>query len=391
MDTKTVTEINEEIKNVVSKNMKQKIFVKGEIANVKKSNGNAYFSLKDENSNINVVFWKIPIEISNGDNVIVDGKIAFYPKQGTYQISANSIEKQGLGDLHKKYNKLKELFESKKYFTKKRQIPDRINKIGILTSTEGAALQDILYVLRDNFVGEIYIKNCLVQGTGCASSVKSGIQYFNNMESPVDILVIARGGGAMEDLMGYSTEDVVKSIYESKIFTISAIGHEIDSMLSDFSADYRAPTPSIAGEVIVKCQKKQYDVISKINEKIEKIKYHITSKINSDMSKLENLKNIYKYLNPESKIDIEIENLEKISKKIQNHILGIINNNFHDIDKLKTKNNLYDVKKNMNRGYVIITDMDDNIIDSIDNCKQNLSEKFKILFADGTMVANIKK
>jgi exodeoxyribonuclease VII large subunit len=360
------------------------------MANVKKAGGNMYFSLKDQISNINAVFWRIDNDnFSNGDIVTVSGKITFYTKQGSYQITASSIEKGGVGDINTKYQKLKDDFEKKMYFSKKRAFPEKIKNIAILTSAEGAALQDILYVLKNNnFVGNVYIKNCLVQGNGCPKSVKDGIEYFNKLQNTTptkfDILVVARGGGSMEDLMGYSSEDVVKAIYESQIFTISAIGHEVDTMLSDFAADFRAPTPSIAGETIIKYQKKENESLSKSYEKIKELEYSILSKISNCESKLNQCANIHKSYNPINFINLEIERVECIKRKIREKIHHNIHDSNHELDKLKIKNNMNNTTKILKNGYTIITDENDNLIETANDFKNKIKEKIglKIMFSD---------
>jgi exodeoxyribonuclease VII large subunit len=393
MDTNnplSVSEINELIKTIAGTYIGGKIYVKGEISNVKKTGGNMYFSLKDDASNINGVFWKIDNNnFNNGDIVIISGKITFYTKQGTYQITANSIEKGGVGDINTKYQKMKDDFEKKMLFSKKRPFPEKIQNIALLTSTEGAALQDIMYVLKNNkFFGNVYIKNCIVQGNNCPKSVKDGIEYFNKLhisnQIKFDILVIARGGGSIEDLMGYSSEEVVKAIYESQIFTISAIGHEIDTMLSDFAADYRAPTPSIAGETIIKYQKKENDFLLKSFEKMKELEYSILSKISFCELRLNQCANIHKSYNPINFINSEIDRIETIKRKIKEKINHNIHDFNHEIDKLKIKNNMNNTKKIMKNGYAIITDENDNLIETANDFKNKIKEKIglKIMFSD---------
>src|SRR3989338_635611 len=353
-----VTELNELIKTVLTNALNTKIYVIGEISNIKKYNKGFYFSLKDENSIVSAVCWNIDSNLyQNGEKVIISGKISCYTKNGIYQLTVNTIEKTGVGELYIKYNQLKKTLEEKSYFSKKRELPSNIKRIGILTSSEGAALQDILYVLKTNhYIGEIYIKNCLVQGPLCSTSVKTGIEYFNQLNKNIlfDALIITRGGGSLEDLMGYSTEDVVETIYKSDIFTISAIGHEIDTMLSDYAADYRAPTPSIAGEIIIKLQKKQYETLYNIQEKIREIGNTIKNQITSYGEKLTNLENIHNAFSPKNIIENETSKLEKISSSIHDRILLNLHNMLSEIDKLKYKNSMHDINKIMKSGYVLI-------------------------------------
>ena len=392
MDTEnalSVSEINELIKTIITENLDQKIYVKGEISNMKRSNGNIYFSLKDEGAMINIVYWRPKFEdYSNGDNVIVSGKVTCFPKQGTYQITVQTIDKSGVGDLQKKYEKLKEMLEAKSYFSKKREFPTQINRIAILTAAGGAALQDILYVLKENrFTGEIYIKNCLVQGTNCPNSVKDGIIYFNTLNThlPIDVLIIARGGGSIEDLMGYSTEEVVRAIYKSDIFTISAIGHEIDKMLSDFAADFRAPTPSIAAETIIKIQKKQFESVKKYYDILSQLEYTIKSKISNYENKITNLFSIHKSFNSENIINNEIRRLESILKNVSDKVSHNMNGCVYEVEKLKNKNNMYNTSKVLKSGYVIITNEQGDLIDTLVEFKKCVKKEavFKIIFKDG--------
>lgn len=379
----SVIELNELIKINLSGSF-DKISVKGEITNIKKSNGNLYFTLKDDMAFISCIYWRCKDDVKNGDLVVIDGKITCFTKQGTYQITVNTITNSGVGDINIKYQQMKDDFEKKSYFTKKRPFPQKINNIGILTSLEGAALQDILYVLNNNnFTGNVYVKNCFVQGVNCPKSVKEGIEYFNKLNN-VDILVIARGGGSVEDLIGYSSEEIVKAIYTSQLFTISAIGHEVDTMLSDFAADYRAPTPSIAGETIIKYQKKESDDILKYHEKIKEISYSIKSKINNYELFIGQLENRYKNLDPVNLINQEIEILSQIQRKIKDKINHNLYEATHEIDKMKIKNNMFNTHNIMNQGYVIITDHDNNLISSVNDFKDKITKiPLKIIFPDG--------
>jgi exodeoxyribonuclease VII large subunit len=338
-------------------------------------------------SNISGVYWRYNGNYDNGDKVVICGKLTFYTKNGTYQISASNIIKSGIGDISVKYQKMKDDFDKKGYFLKKRVFPQKINNVAIITSLEGAALQDILYVLNHNkFCGNVYIKNCLAQGQGCPKSVKEGIEYFNeyNKNVNLDVLIIARGGGSIEDLIGYSSEEVVKAIYQSDIFTISAIGHEIDNMLSDFAADCRAPTPSISAELLIKNKKEEFDNILKKEEKLKELKYNILSKIQNHFSQLEKMQNVCNLKNPINIIDGEIDKFDTIKKKLRDKISFNLRDDLYEIEKYKMKNNNYNIKKNMKNGYVVIVDENDNLINTkieFENKKQE--GKMKIVFKDG--------
>jgi exodeoxyribonuclease VII large subunit len=261
-----------------------------------------------------------------------------------------------------------------------------------LTSTEGAALQDILYVLKKNyFCGEVLIKNCSVQGMHCPKSVSEGINYFNKIHEKkyVDVLIIARGGGSFEDLIGYSSKEIVKSIYKSNIYIISAIGHEVDNMLSDFSANLRAPTPSIAGELLSASKKKEIDLISTGKDNLAIIKMKINNILSSYKEKINSSKKILNAFNPTSFINLEKDKLLKIKINIFNKIKSNLFNIITKIEKYTAKNNSYSPNKIFENGYVAIVDKNNNLINKLDNFKQ--CKKLKIIFIDGEFELNINK
>jgi len=255
-DILTITELNIILKDKVNK-IGQKIKVKGELSGFRGKYGNTvYASLKDDKSSINIIRFNAIEDIKNGDKLIVNGNIDFYAKTGDIKLICNKIEIEGEGELLKKLDILKKKFEEKGYFENKKSIPF-VKNIGIVTSKDGAALQDILFVLNSNkFDGKVYIKNSPVQGNDCPKGICNGIKFFNTFlteeNSKVDLIMITRGGGGIDDLMGFSDKTVIEEIHNSDIFVMSAIGHEIDWMLSDYVADIRAPTPSIGADIICK-------------------------------------------------------------------------------------------------------------------------------------------
>lgn len=385
----SVTELNTLIKNIITDLFKNPISIQGEISNIKLANDNLFLTLKDSTSSINIIQWKYgkKVNLKNGDMVNIDGRLTCYSKNGTYNITASNIEKQGVGDIHLEYEKLRLKYNKLGYFdtNKKKKISQKITKIGILTAPEGAALQDVLYVLMKNkFMGKIIIKRCIVQGISCPSSVVEGISYLNQWKDStdganLDIILITRGGGSFEDLMGYSDKLVIEAIYKSKIYTISAIGHEIDFMLSDFVADYRAPTPSVAGEIISEYQMKRIDNYNSAKTYFDEyLILQINQTINYLNLKLHNIKNTCPDIS--TKINNQIEN----NNKIKNDMFQILNNKItqHN-DKLKVLNNdisKYDIDNMLSNGYVVLT-RNNSIIDSIKTIKAG--QKLKLRLRDG--------
>jgi exodeoxyribonuclease VII large subunit len=387
----SVSDINALVKKILSESLNMTIYVEGEISGLKLSNGNLFFHLKDNNSIISAVFWRIgKCNYTDGDKVKVKAKLSPLVNHGTYKLTVYSIEKDGIGDFHIKYEQLKNKLNDTQYFSKKRKLPSKINRIGILTALEGAALQDIKYVLENNnYIGEIYIKNCIVQGNQCPKSVKEGIQYFNKLskKTPIDILIIGRGGGSFEDLMGYSTEEVVKAIYDSDIFTISAVGHEVDTMLSDLAADFRAPTPSIAGETIIKLQRKQFENIYNQYENLKHLEHMIQSEIFNYENKLENLKCIHESFNPENIINNTIYKYQNILREVHDNIVHEIHDNYHELEKIKNSNNMFDTSKILKSGYTVVTNDKGDLIETAEQFKKSLrnNEQLQITFRDQTV------
>lgn len=395
----TVTELNNLVKDTLTNTFTTGIKLKGEISNIKTSGVNTYLTLKDEKSSINVVAWNSKFDnLKNGDDVIASGKLTCFTKSGSYQLTAIKIDRIGEGLLHETYEKNKKSFEKKGYFSKSQNIvplPKQINRLAILTASEGAALQDILYVLKSNsFCGEILVKNCSVQGTQCPKSVSDGIEYFNELhkKKQIDALIIARGGGSFEDLIGYSSKEIVKAIHKTNIYTISAIGHEIDNMLSDFSANVRVPTPSVAGEIISSSKKKEREIMKSNIENMFRLKHHIKNVLISYVQKLEVSKKMLDSINPISFINNETDKLLRTKLYIQNKVLTNINNLTGTIEKYKIKNDSYDPSKIFENGYVAIVDENNNLINRSSEFQDKIrsKQKLKIVFVDGEFDLPIK-
>jgi exodeoxyribonuclease VII large subunit len=323
--------------------------IKGELHNYSKRNQNIFAAIKDKTSSIDIILWNSSEDYNNGDEVEIIGKINFFKKTSKINIQVITIKKLGIGNEFKIYEKLKLEFKELGYFDRKKLLPSTINSIGIVTSKDGAALQDVLYVLKNGgYNGNIIIKDCLVQGVNAPNSIKEAIHSFNEDSNIVDILLITRGGGSLEDLMSFSSKEVVKAIYDCNIFTISAVGHEVDSMLSDFVADLRAPTPSIGAQIILNEYKKKFLIYKDAEQVLSKILFELKSRINivkKQFPKKEDLidniiKSRLKVIYDEIRIRFKMlkNNFEKIKNKIINNDITIINpetgNKVKDIDEL---------------------------------------------------------
>lgn len=344
----TVKEFVSEISSTLYSEFNKTVKIRGEISNYKMMGKNIYFSLKNDDSVLNIVVWNysniIKQKFKTGDDVVVTGKLMVFKKNSSYQLSASDISKMGIGDLHSNFIKLKERYQKKGYFDNKKQMP-LINNICIITAKGSAAMEDLLYVLNNGgYKGKVSIKNSLMQGNDCPSSVKNAIKMVDKMN--FDAIIISRGGGSFEDLNGFNHPMVIKAIYNANTYIISAIGHEIDFMLSDFAADLRAPTPSIAGEIICTQYKNQYQVhIDNHIESLNNVKLMISDKINkilNDVEKFKLFSPINVITNHQKDLDNQLNNIKlKMLQYFEQHKSPNICNLFNvtdniEIDSLKS-------------------------------------------------------
>ena len=268
--TLSVSEVNNYFKRIVDNDfILNNLSVKGEISNLKyHSSGHIYFSLKDKSGKINCVMFKNRAETLNfileeGMSVITRARASVYTPSGSFQLYCDEIEEEGLGQLYINFERLKEKLDKEGYFSEenKKPIPTMPGRIGIVTSATGAAVRDIINVTRRrNRLVDIVIYPAQVQGIGAYKDVIKGIKYFNKNKS-VDVIIIGRGGGSIEDLWNFNEEELAMEIFKSKIPIISAVGHEVDFTISDFVADVRAATPSQGAEIAVSLEKDIYNYI----------------------------------------------------------------------------------------------------------------------------------
>lgn len=254
----SVAELTRRIKGVLEGEFTD-VAVQGEISNFKRhTSGHLYFTLKDESSQIQVVMWRnraaaLFFTPQDGMKVVVRGRIAVYEVRGIYQIDAAALQPLGTGELQLAFERLKQKLNAEGLFdpSHKKAIPHFPARIGIVTSPTGAALHDIINIIGRRFPAvELILNPVKVQGTGAASEIADAIRDFNEY-GKIDVMIVGRGGGSLEDLWAFNEEEVARAIYASKLPVISAVGHEIDYTIADFVADLRAPTPSAAAEMVV--------------------------------------------------------------------------------------------------------------------------------------------
>ena len=390
------------------------VFLKGEISNFKAhTRGHLYFTIKDETSRINAVMFysqasKISFTPEDGMKVLVTGRISVYEATGGYQIYVDDMIQDGVGNLYIEYEKLKKKLASEGLFdaSKKKKIPKFPETIGIITAPTGAAIKDILSTIRRRWpITKTILFPSLVQGASAAPEIVKQIKKAQ--EYDLDVLIVGRGGGSIEDLWCFNDEEVARAIYECKIPVISAVGHEIDFTIADYVADLRAPTPTGAAEMAVANQTDFYNYMRQINLRLNK---SMQNYIKNNRERLDTLKNSYILKNPismyqikEQKFDTLYEKLCLVMKNlIQNektslqnkidkipiltkHLLERNQNQYVSLlNKLEILNPLLTIK----RGYSI-TKKDDKVITSVKDLKKN--DTLQIQLQDGSVLADVEK
>ena len=324
----TVSELNSSIKNIMENNFNL-IKVRGEISQTNKhSSGHIYFTLKDGNSLISSICWRstvprLNIKIEDGISVIVKGRITTYELQSKYQIIIDQVDYEGEGALLKLLEQRKKKLSLLGYFDNKNKklIPKFPSRIGVITSETGAVIKDIIHRVSERFPLELVLYPANVQGEKSLKDLIDGINYFNNTLSTPDLIIIARGGGSLEDLMSFNEEELVKKISESKIPIISAVGHETDFTLCDLAADLRAPTPTAAAEIAVPERK---DLFFKINSSYTLMSNILLKKIGEKKLNLEVFTN--KFPNIINLINNKYQNLDYFEEKIKDSLNIILKN-----------------------------------------------------------------
>ncbi len=327
MNIHSVTDLTRYVKNMIERDgVLRNIAVRGEISNFKRyASGHCYFTLKDSASALKCVMFKAAADKlafmpKDGMALVAIGRIAVYERDGVYQLYVEQLEVEGVGALHAKLEELKNKLYAEGLFDEahKKRLPKFVKTIGVVTSETGAVIRDILRVSkRRNKNTQIILYPSLVQGEGAAENIAEGIKFFNK-KYPVDVLIVGRGGGSIEDLWAFNEETVVRAIYESKIPVISAVGHEVDVTLSDFVADKRAATPSQAAEIAV-CD--AAEVCRYIENLMTRLKNSAMNSIKQKEAKLQRLKNSAVFTRPkemllsrEQRLDAALERLNRVAK-----------------------------------------------------------------------------
>ena len=387
----SVSEITSLTKNILEENF-ERVRIRGEVSKIKENKGHLYFSLKDENFVLNAICWSSAVPLlqvfpEEGMEVVAEGKITTYAKSSisSYQIKVDQIELQGEGALLKLIEQRKKKLQAEGYFNEehKKPIPFIPDKIGIITSPTGAVIMDIINRVKDRYPTHLLIYPISVQGNKSAGEIIQGIEFFNKKIN-VDTIIIARGGGGVEDLISFNDENVVKAAFASKIPIISAIGHETDFTLLDFVADYRASTPTAAAEKAVPEK-------NNLIEKISALQKQLISGFNLFLKEKD--KNIYqlvKSLNINNLKNLIREKKEKI-KSFDKSLVNLLKNKFKyfqlNLNSIFSRLNSLDTNRILKRGFSIVRDLNNNIIYKKDHANKN--NDIVIELSDGKIKAKI--
>ena len=315
-----VSELTSSIKAVLEDSFSN-IWVEGEISNfTAHASGHFYFTLKDDKSELKCAFFrsdneKLRFQIKDGMHAICFGIVGVYEKRGQYQLYVSEVEQKGVGALQLAFEQLKERLFKEGLFEESHKKPAPVlpDRIGIVTSPTGAAIRDMLHVLKKRFANvEIIINPVKVQGEGAKEDIANAIQEFNRLNN-VDVIIIGRGGGSLEDLWAFNEELVARAIYNSRIPIISAVGHEIDWTISDFVADLRAPTPSVAAELVIA---KKSELVEKLDDFEKRLRDYPLNIVNEYAQRLDEIEKDLA-LRCRHYLELKEENFKLLAEKIE--------------------------------------------------------------------------
>ena len=382
----TVSQANQYIKNMFNQDfLLNNISVRGEVSNCKyHSSGHIYFSIKDRNGLLSCVMFAgkkrgLDFKMEEGNKVIVSGNINVYERDGKYQLYADKIEKEGTGDLYKRFIELKNELEEMGMFSDeyKKEIPKYSMNIGIVTASTGAAIQDIINISkRRNPYIKLVLYPAKVQGDGAADTIVNGIRCLDSKN--LDVIIVGRGGGSIEDLWAFNEEKVARAIFECNTPVISAVGHETDYTIADYVADMRAPTPSAAAELVVFEYNK---LCEKISSYEENMRYRIDIKIRNYRNTVNDLLWKLNKMSPANNIQSKRQRLADLEIRLYDSINRKTSERRHQLELLTERLNGLSPLNKLSGGYAYISDDKNKPVKSIKQI--NADDELKIVLKDG--------
>ncbi len=414
-DTISVTQLNQRVRSILSESPAVKdVWVVGELSNLKKyPSGHYYFTLKDNTSEIKGVMFKpsrsrIDFEPQDNMKVTAFGRVDIYVERGSYQFVVETMQRSGVGDLYLAYEALKNKLEAEGLFdpSRKRPLPPYPKVIGVVTSPKGAVIHDIITTTRRLFPADILLYPALVQGEGAAGSIVKGIEALNR--EGVDVIIVGRGGGSIEDLWAFNEEVVARAIAASKAPIISAVGHETDFTIADFVADLRAPTPTGAAELALRDRKevlKHLDTdMIRINRSLSMIlgrMHHRFEMLDSklDPKRAEQRVSMYSMrlddLNSrmgsalKDKIEVVRRRFIRLDSSMDIHVRRMLENDSKDLRRYSERLESINPMKVLDRGYTLVTDESGTALTSSRQLKPGAG--INVIMKDGKAEAEVKK
>jgi exodeoxyribonuclease VII large subunit len=367
------------------------VTVRGEISNFKlHSSGHRYFTLKDEEAQINCVFWRskqINFELADGMKVVVSGWLTVYPARGQYQIDCIEIFPLGLGDLFLKFEALKKKLDEEGLFDKKfkKELPPFPLRIGIATSSTGAAIQDMITTIRRrNPLCVIYFRETLVQGDEAKFDIVNAIQELNQV--PLDVIIVGRGGGSLEDLWAFNEEIVARAIFNSRIPIISAVGHETDFTIADFVADKRAPTPTAAAELATP---KTIDMLlEEVNFLFGELHNKVLSLIENYSDEIKYLINSYAFKKIEDRVAYYRQYLDELDERFHNVSTRFLQRRREILENNARHLALLNPMEPLERGYALLKHKDKLLDNSVSLSK---FKSIEVIRKEETAVVRVEK
>lgn len=391
----TVTQLNEYIKaKIDADGFLAKVLVKGEISNFTNhyKTGHFYFTIKDEGSLIKAVMFrgaasKLNFVPENGMKIIAHGRVSAFVRDGQYQLYCDAMEPDGIGALYFAFEQLKKKLSAEGLFdeNRKKSLPKIPTRIGVITSPTGAAIRDIINVLGRRFpYAKVILYPALVQGAEAAPSLIDGMRYFNAQNS-VDVIIIGRGGGSIEDLWAFNSEELARTIAASRIPTISAVGHETDFTICDFVADRRAPTPSAAAELAVP---ETHELMHKIDNIIGRMSLLLGKRIEHGKQVLAFYKTQGVFAYPERLFEDRKMQLLMLGQRLEGSAANALTSNRHRLSELGAKLDALSPLGILSRGYSVASNADGRVLSSVNDVAQN--ELITVRVSDGSIHTRVE-
>ena len=390
----TVSKLNSEIKNLVEVNLSN-LWVKGEISNyhLHPSSGHMYFTLKDANGEIKCVMFRgnnnsVKFIPDNGIQVLINCSVTIFEQRGQIQLRVFEMKPEGDGDLFLAFEKLKLKLLSENLFEHfhKKNIPKYPKVIGIVTSGTSAAFKDVCNVINRRAPHvKIILRSVIVQGNDASRTIIEGIEDFNSYEN-IDVIILARGGGSIEDLWCFNEESVARSIFASKIPIVSGIGHETDFTISDFVSDLRAPTPSAAAELVTPEQEYILRILNQMKEQLYK---SVKKALEKNMLKVDYLDEKVRYLQPKKQIEVQFNKINELQKRLCSQIKIHHQNKKRELNSIYKQFNGLSPNRVLDRGYSIIFSNDNKVVRQSYDIK--VGDLFKAQTANGALIAKKTK